>query len=62
MKNYLLAQRVKLIYDIRYAANEAGIICLDGMEFEKNDDGTYEFITFVLKDTDNQFIMYVYDE
>lgn len=56
----------KIIYDIRYAANEAGIICLDGMEFEKNDNGTYEFVTFVLKDTegdtDNQFIMYVYND
>ena len=56
----------KLIYDIRYAANEASIICLDGMEFEKNDNGTYEFVTFVLKDTegdtDNQFIMYVYND
>lgn len=56
----------KLIYDIIYAANEASIICLDGMEFEKNDNVTYEFVTFVLKDTegdtDNQFIMYVYND
>jgi len=53
----------KLIYDIRCAANEASIICLDGMEYEKNNNGTYEYVTFVLKDTevetDNQFIMYV---
>ncbi|WBW96122.1 hypothetical protein [Oceanirhabdus sp. W0125-5] len=56
----------KLIYDIRYAANKASIICLDGIEFEKNDDGRYEFMTFVLKDnevdTDNQFIMYAYND
>ena len=56
----------KLIYDIRCAANEASIICLDGMEYEKNNNGTYEYVTFVLKDTevetDNQFIMYVYND
>lgn len=56
----------KLINDIKYAANQSNIIYLEGMEFEKNDDGIYEFMTFVLQendqDDDRQFLMYAYND
>ncbi|WFD08959.1 hypothetical protein [Tepidibacter hydrothermalis] len=56
----------KLTHDIMHSANKASIICLDGIKFEKNDDGRYEFVTFIFKynegDTENQFIMYAYND
>ena len=56
----------KLVQDIRSAAKSANIICTDGMGFEKNADGTYEYVTMNLKDidgeTDNDFLMYVYND
>ncbi|ADZ85421.1 hypothetical protein [Cellulosilyticum lentocellum] len=55
----------KLIRDIKCAAHQANIVCLEGLEFEKNNDGTYEYMTFILAEKEqdgNEFLIYAYND
>ena len=56
----------KLISDIKIAANSANIICVDGIEFQKQYYGPYQYVTLNLRDvegeTDNDFLIYVYND
>lgn len=55
----------KLRHDVKYAANQANVICLEGIGFKKNSNGTYEYMTFILRDKDkddNEFLMYAFND
>lgn len=55
----------KLIEHIEYAAYRSGFKCEEGVEYEKNAQGTYEYKTLSLQEEEegsaNQFLIYIFN-